>query len=107
MFSVTGLLVSLGIALLSGVVGAFLGPAGAEWIKRKFFGPDLRVSFQLEPPWCHRTTTAGNWPVFYFRILVQNFGRSQARQCEVVLEELSIRDSAGRYIPETNLTMSH
>lgn len=96
------LVLALVIALLSGAVGAFLGPVGAEAIKRLFFSPNLRIGFRLEPPWCHRTTTAGGWPVFYFRISVENGGRSQARRCEAVLEGLWIRDAAGQYIREAN-----
>ncbi len=90
------------IALLSGLVGALLGPAGAEWIKRRWFGPDLRIEFRLEPPWSHRTGTGGGWPVYYFRLSVQNRGGTQARRCEMILEELWVRDSAGRYIREAN-----
>lgn len=97
-----GLLVTLVVALLSRAVGAFLGPAGAEWIRRRWFGARLGVAFRLEPPWCHRTSTAGGWGLFNFTFLVTNDGRSQARRCEAVLESLWTRDAAGQYIRETN-----
>ncbi len=95
-------MVGLALALLSGTVGAFLGPAGAEAVRRRFFGARVAIDFRLEPPWCHLTSTAGGWPVFYFRFSIKNEGRSQARRCEAVLEGLSVRDAAGQYVREAN-----
>jgi len=43
-------------------------------------------------------------PVFYFRFQVANEGRSQARKCEAVLENLSIADTVGNFGEDTNYT---
>jgi len=81
---------------------ALFVPYLAEIVKRKAFAPNLKILFELAPPFCHQT----NWrsppsspiqieePVYYFRFQVVNEGKTQAKQCEVVLENLWIYDSA-------------
>lgn len=86
----------LGICALS-------APYFAELIKRKAFAPELKILFKLAEPFCHKTIWRSppgsspqiEEPVYYFRCQVVNEGKTQARQCEVVLENLWIYDVAG------------
>lgn len=88
-------------ALFLGACALFV-PYLAEIVKRKAFSPNLKILFELAPPFCHRTSwrsppgssTQIEEPVYYFRFQVVNEGKTQARQCEVVLENLWIYDSA-------------
>jgi len=90
----------LGILIL-GICALFV-PYLAEIVKRKAFAPNLKILFELAPPFCHKTSwrsppnasTQIEEPVYYFRFQVINEGKTQARQCEVVLENLWICDSA-------------
>jgi len=96
-------LVLVGTALFLGVI-ALAVPYLSELIKRKLFAPKLVFYFEEVPPWCHQTRIKGatavmpiDEPVFYFRFQVANEGRSQARKCEAVLENLSIADATGNF----------
>lgn len=81
---------------------ALFVPCLAEIVKRKAFAPSIKILFELAPPFCHKTSwrsppnspTQIEEPVYYFRFQVVNNGKTQARQCEVVLEKLWIYDSA-------------
>jgi len=83
---------------------AIFAPYIAEMLKRKAFAPKIKILFELAPPFCHKTTWRSpphsqiriEEPVYYFRFLVVNEGKSQARLCEVVLENLWIYDSANK-----------
>ncbi len=106
----TSELVLIGTTLFLGVI-ALTVPYLSELIKRKLFAPELVFYFEEAPPWCHRTRIKGaiagmqiDEPVFYFRFQVANEGRSQARKCEAVLENLSIADAAGNFGEDTNYT---
>jgi len=104
-------LVLIGTALFLGAT-ALSVPYLSELIKRKLFAPKLVLYFKEAPPGCHRTrmkgATAGgvqiDEPVFYFRFQVANEGKSQARKCEAVIENLSIADAAGHFGEDTNYT---
>lgn len=92
----------IGTAFFLGVC-ALLAPYFAEIIKRKALAPRLEIFFELTPPFCHKTiwrplpgsAVRIEEPVYYFRCLVKNKGKTQARLCEVVLENLWIYNSAG------------
>ena len=81
---------------------ALFVPYLAEIVKRKAFAPNLKILFELAQPFCHKTSwrSPPNSPtqieeqVYYFRFQVANEGKTQARQCEIVLENLWIYDSA-------------
>jgi hypothetical protein len=78
---------------------AFIAPYVIERWKNRFFAPKLRLEFFHEPPYCHLTEMImGSWkfPVYYFRFIVANEGRSQAEQCEGVLEVIRKENSDGR-----------
>ena len=93
----------MGTALFLGICALFV-PYLAEIVKQKAFAPRLKILFELAPPFCHKTTwryPPGSQqrleePVYYFRCLVVNEGKTQARLCEVVLENFWIYDSAGK-----------
>ena len=75
---------------------ALFVPYLAEIVKLKAFAPNLKILFELAPPFCHQTSwrssTQIEEPVYYFRFQVVNEGKTQARLCEVVLENLWIYD---------------
>jgi len=94
-------------ALFLGACALFV-PYLAEIVKRKAFAPNLKILFELAPPFCHRTRlrspTQIEEPVYYFRFQVVNEGKTQARLCEVVLENLWIYDSANNPQPYPNFS---
>ena len=91
--------VLIGTAIFLGAVALFV-PYFAELLKRLWFAPKIKISFNLCPPDCHKTWLKGqgfNEPVYYFRFKVTNEGKSQARKCEAVIEELYKADVAGNF----------
>jgi len=98
-------------ALFLGACALYV-PYCAEMVKRKAFAPNLKILFELAPPFCHQTSwrsTLGSptqieEPVYYFRFQVVNEGKTQARLCEVVLENLWIYDSTNNPQPCPNLS---
>ena len=88
-------------ALFLGACALFV-PYLSEILKRRAFAPNLKVNFELSPPFCHKTNWRSrrrvqpsvNEPVYYFRFQVKNKGKSRANRCEVVLENLWIYDSS-------------
>lgn len=97
--------VYVGCTIFLGACALFV-PYLAELIKRKWFSPDIKIEFQLEPPFCHQTrwrtltppppfpqpVTVIDEPVYYFRFKVINEGKSRANNCEICLENLWIYD---------------
>ena len=101
----------LGIAtLILGIVALY----GPKWAERHLYVPKLEIFFENlsrgESEFCHKTKFGNDEPVYYFRFKVKNNGESQAKECEVVLENLWEPDPAGnpkkfqRFLPE-NLNM--
>lgn len=98
--------VQIGSTLLLGAVAIF-APYIAERLKHHYFRPKLRIKFKLTPPGCHQTRRVGrnsDFPVYYFRFLVENFGKTQAEGCEVFLESVFKENSAGEMIKNKNFT---
>jgi hypothetical protein len=92
--------VQIGSTFFLGII-AIYAPYLAEKLKYKYFLPKLRVKFKLTPPDCHRTRRVGknsDFPVYYFRFLVGNFGKTKAEECEVFLEKIYKENSAGEMI---------
>jgi hypothetical protein len=95
--------VLIGTTLFLGII-ALITPVVSEALKRRFFAPELRVTFDRTPPYCHRTYWSSNSipglkePVYFFRFKLENAGKSQLRKVEAVLEEFWIHDAAG--LPE-------
>lgn len=99
---------------------ALIAPHVYDLIKRKWFAPELEIEFSHEPPYSHKTirktpkeapqqiVVAGTlpevFPVFYCRFGVHNKGKSQAKLCEVVLEELWIADSSETFHKDENFS---
>jgi hypothetical protein len=91
---------------------ALFVPYLSEVFKRKAFAPDPRIEFKLEPPYCHKTFFRSKpnvqpqveEPVFYFRFIMENRGKSRANRCEVVLENLWIYDASQTPIPYPNFS---
>jgi len=87
--------VFIGCTLFLGAC-ALIVPYLAEVIKRRYFSPDIKIKFQLEPPFCHkitrdlfsRTQPQIDKSAYYFRFLVINEGKSRANNCEICLENL-------------------
>lgn len=93
--------VLIGTALFLGAC-ALLVPYLAELIKRKLFAPSLRIEYLHTPPHSRLTKRQNGSPVYYFNSKVTNYGKSQATSCEIVLEEIQLSDSSGRFIKEEN-----
>lgn len=74
---------------------ALLAPYIIERWKYKFYSAELAFDFFHKPPYCHKTKRQGEVPVYYFRFRVFNEGRTQAEQCEVVLENIWKENSSG------------
>jgi hypothetical protein len=95
--------VMIGTALFLGACALFV-PYLAEIIKRKWFAPNLKIKFSQSNPFCHLTRRGDRSPVYYFRFEVKNEGKSQAKFCEAVLEELWVADISGKFIKEANFS---
>ena len=101
----------IGTTLFLGAI-ALIVPYLSELIKRRLFAPKLEIHFGESPPACHKTRFKGrkasghpiDEPVFYFRFQVVNEGKSQAKRCEAVIENLSIADAEGDFPKDTNYT---
>lgn len=99
---------------------ALIAPHVYDFIKRKLYAPELEIGFSHEPPYSHKTVrkapevadktmiVAGaapvDFPVYYCRFKVRNKGKSQAKLCEAILEELWIAGSAGTYHKDDNFS---
>jgi hypothetical protein len=101
--------VLVGTSLFLGAVALFV-PYLSEVVKRRLFGPELKVNHRNAPPFHHLTywrsprNPSLEEPVYYFRFEVVNEGKSQARQCEAVLEELWVYDASGKPIEISNFS---
>lgn len=93
----------IGTALFLGACALFV-PYFAEIIKIRCFAPRLNIRFAQTHPFCHLTRRGDDSPVYYFRFKVLNEGRSQARFCESVLNELWLADISGQFIRELNFS---
>lgn len=84
----------LGVATLFLGLIAISGPFISKWAERT----ELKVLFELDSPFCHKTVFKFKGvqrrpePVYYFRLRVENEGRSPAKKCEVVLENLWVSE---------------
>jgi len=98
--------VQVGSTLLLAAV-AFLAPYLVERWKFTYRSPKLKIKFKLAPPDCHQTLWNDGGAVtlvYYFRFLVQNFGKSQADVCEVTLEKIFKENGAGEMVEDKNFT---
>ena len=93
-------LVGTTLLLAATALGA---PVLTEWLKRRFWAPELSLDFDLRKPDCHTTqynvggvpgVSVPTRPVHIYRFRVHNGGRSQARRCEVVVEGIAKRNAA-------------
>lgn len=88
-------------ALFLGACALFV-PYFAEIVKRWKLAPELKILFELASPFCHKTSFRPpptsqiqfEEPAYYFRFQVVNEGKTQAKLCETVLENLWIYDAA-------------
>src|SRR3990167_8277692 len=77
---------------------AFVAPYIIEMWKHWFYSPKLTFKFLHCPPDCHQTQMRGpgvSFLTYYFRFRVANVGKTQAEQCEAVLEKIWRENSAG------------
>ncbi len=86
------------IALLVAIFGPYIGDTFKKWR----LAPRLHIECKNKPPYCHRTKLAFQEPseefyTYYFNFTVENHGKSQARSCEVVLEEVWTADEKYEY----------
>lgn len=96
----------LGLAtLLLGLI-AISAPFITKWTERVMYAPKLKIQFKLATPFCHKTKKRYSpdpsvnpplWreePVYNFRFWVKNEGKSSARKCEAVLENIYICENS-------------
>lgn len=89
-----------GATILLGVIAllvALFGPYIGDRFKKQRLAPRLHIEFSNSAPYCHRTKQSFQNPyeefdAYYFTFSIQNQGESQARSCEVVLEEVYTAD---------------
>ena len=89
------------------VVVAVVGPYLADWFRKLFVRPRIRVEFLREYGFWHRTVTKysrdqqllGEHPCYYFRFSVRNQGKALARSCEIVLDSIEAMNDGGNYEP--------
>ncbi|NOT09434.1 MAG: hypothetical protein HOP28_14685 [Gemmatimonadales bacterium] len=82
---------------------AFLTPLVGEYIKHRWSGPVLRLSYAARPPGSHKTrlnvrlseAQVEKCETYYFRLAIENDGKTQAHNCEVVLEQVWFGNSKG------------
>lgn len=91
---------------------ALIAPYVAEFVKRTAFAPKLEIVFYLSQPFCHKTMfrdSSGriDEPVYYYRFCVVNKGKSQARKCEAVLENIWIYDFNNEPKKYNNISSVH
>ena len=83
-----------GTTIFLGIVAIF-GPAISDAIKRQLYSPEISPYFMQVPPFCLKTTYGRNgYPVYFFRFRVKNTGKTRLNNCEAVIEQLFIYDSA-------------
>ena len=96
---------------------ALIAPHVYDFMKLKLYAPKFEIEFSHEQPYSHKTirkekSTIGHtaipisltFPVYYCRFIVHNKGKSQAKLCEAILEELWIADSAGIFRKDENFS---
>jgi len=86
---------------------AFVAPYIIERWKFTYRSPKLKIKFKFAPPGCHQTQMVGqnlSFPVYYFRFLVENIGKTQAEGCEVYLEKIFKENSAGEIVQINNFS---
>lgn len=79
-------------------LAAFFTPLLTDLLKKWWWKPKLKLEMRLSPPSCHLTdliialSDAQKFKrkAYYFRFLISNIGKSQARKCEVTIESLEI-----------------
>lgn len=81
------------IALSVAIFGPYIGGRFRKWR----LAPRLHIECKNKAPYCHRTKMAFQNPseefeTYYFTFSIENQGKSQARSCEVVLEEVCTAD---------------
>ena len=92
-----------------------------ESFERAFLKPELEIDFHNYPPYSHKTVmdfpvnsifpreptiTLKDIPVYYFSFIVINKGKKQAKNCEVVLEEVSKKDKDGSWVEENYIPVN-
>src|SRR5260221_9205542 len=84
-------------------ITAFLTPLIGDKIKHWWAGPVLSITYAPCPPGAHKTrldvrlspAKVEKRSTYYFRLAVTNAGQTQARRCEMVLEEIWKANSNG------------
>lgn len=93
--------VLIGTSLFLGSVALFV-PYFAELVKRKAFSPKLIIKHTNSPPfslhtfWSNRINPKNKESVYFFRFRIINEGKSQARRCEAILENLWLFDASDK-----------
>jgi len=74
---------------------AFAAPYYIARALRKYYAPELDIEFKDKDPYCRHAKTAQGTGPYYCHFVVVNSGRSQADDCEAVLERI-LREHALR-----------
>jgi hypothetical protein len=90
-----------GTTLFLGAV-ALSAPYIVELLKKKYYAPDLQIEFKHNPPYSRQSITRAGWLAYYSQFCVENKGKSPAKSCEAILEELWLSNSRGKFVKEKN-----
>lgn len=79
---------------------ALFGPYINELLKRKKFAPELKITFQKESPYVGGSVAGTVRITNYYDICfgVKNEGNSEAKNCEVIIEEFYFKNKKGDLI---------
>lgn len=95
-------LVSIDISdsFLPSLAAVSIAAGGGKWLKDKFYKPKIHVSIKLEPPDSLLIPSEKNnkyYPIYYFRLKVENSGNKKIEDLEAVALELFKKNLSGIY----------
>lgn len=73
-------------------------------ITKAIYRPKLNFIYKHKPYYARQTKWKDKTLVYYFKFEVKNEGKSQAKLCEAVLEDLCLFDNSGRPVREENFS---
>lgn len=94
------------VALTLGILGVF-----QDWIRSKFYYPELDIRFDVKPPDCHKTsitfrntngTVTASADCYYYRLKISNVGNYRAEKIEVMITEKYAENREGRFVKDEN-----
>lgn len=69
----------------------------SNYIKKYYSRPKINISIQVEPPDCHKTKFGNIIDTYYCRFKVENNGKTQANNVELMVSKLYKKKDDGKY----------